>query len=354
MIFFDTLANLGASGYGGSAQKILFAMSKQGVNVRSHLIPGEIPDVHLFYGQLYNESIDNERTIPYRGGRLVFYTMFESNVMPQEWIDNIEKYKPELIIAASKWCAESFRKYVPEHIPIETVPLGIDHTEFFPLRREFRAAKQFTYLWQGFTDNFDRKGGNLVEKAFDDLVDNGELPGDDVRLIKKSTPHVLRGVSRDVRWDTDDNALNFLPIKRDILMIKPLREMHEIYRQADVSVNPTGGEGFGLIPLEHMATGLPIIAPCATGMKDYLDGADGLYIPLRCHLMKSLVGPGMIDRPLYDGVREAMLYAYRHRDELKVMGKNAGEYAKQFTYDESVIRMATILAKHFGEEAVMS
>ena len=48
-------------------------------------------------------------------------------------------------------------------------------------------------------------------------------------------------------------------------------------------VYPTSGEGFGLIPLESMATGLPTIVTNATGCADYAH----LGIPLEATMTKA-------------------------------------------------------------------
>lgn len=57
-------------------------------------------------------------------------------------------------------------------------------------------------------------------------------------------------------------------------------ELKEIYRQASVFVLPSGGEGFGIVYLEAMAYGLPVIAARAGGAPEVvLDGQTGLLVP---------------------------------------------------------------------------
>lgn len=53
-------------------------------------------------------------------------------------------------------------------------------------------------------------------------------------------------------------------------------------RQAHLCVHSAIEDGFGLAPLEAMATGLPTIVTEATGMKDVIqDGQSGLIVPVR-------------------------------------------------------------------------
>jgi glycosyltransferase involved in cell wall biosynthesis len=51
----------------------------------------------------------------------------------------------------------------------------------------------------------------------------------------------------------------------------------DIYKAADVFALPSLNEGFGLVALEAMAAGLPVVANDVTGIRDVVaDGADGL------------------------------------------------------------------------------
>jgi len=57
-------------------------------------------------------------------------------------------------------------------------------------------------------------------------------------------------------------------------------ELKEIYRQGSAFVLPSGGEGFGIVYLEAMAYGLPVIAARAGGAPEVvLDGQTGLLVP---------------------------------------------------------------------------
>jgi phosphatidylinositol alpha-1,6-mannosyltransferase len=56
-------------------------------------------------------------------------------------------------------------------------------------------------------------------------------------------------------------------------------ELPDLYRAADVFVMPSTGEGFGIVFLQAMASGIPVIGGDADGSRDPLrDGADGLLV----------------------------------------------------------------------------
>lgn len=55
-----------------------------------------------------------------------------------------------------------------------------------------------------------------------------------------------------------------------------------LYRSADLFVMPSTGEGFGIVFLQALACGLPVIAGDADGARDPLrDGAEGQLVPAR-------------------------------------------------------------------------
>lgn len=59
-------------------------------------------------------------------------------------------------------------------------------------------------------------------------------------------------------------------------------DLAALYRESSVLVHPAWSEGYGLVLLEAMAMGLPVIAAAATGPTEILrDGENGLLVPVR-------------------------------------------------------------------------
>ena len=71
----------------------------------------------------------------------------------------------------------------------------------------------------------------------------------------------------------------------------PPEELPDYFRLADVFVMPSTGEGFGIVFLEAMATGVPVIAGNRDGSRDALcDGALGTLIdPENCEELASAI-----------------------------------------------------------------
>jgi len=105
------------------------------------------------------------------------------------------------------------------------------------------------------------------------------------------------------------------------------------YQGASIFILPTLEDGFGLVVLEAMACGVPVIITEHTGAKDCVrPGIDGFIIP-----------PYSIE-----SIADTLNYCYTHRSELHTMGKHAREQAEQFPWsryqDGVVAHLRTIAA----------
>lgn len=357
MILFDALANIAATGYGGFSKNFILELLSLGIDVRTKLRESDWADVQIFAGQLFTGYIEHENTQALQAEKLVFFTMWEASVCPPEFVSTANELA-DLVIVPSEWNKQVFIANGMT-VPIEVVPLGINSRDFPPLIRDRTdGRKPFTYLWQGFIHVRDRKGGNLVEQAFIDLINTEEIPRHDVRLIMKSVPFLIPAFGHNHPGLSHNQEAGLIRVHQTNMGQAELIEMME---ESDCSIQPTSGEGFGLIALEHMATGLPTFAPYSTGMTEYLpkpktfNDDESVYIPLETKSMSPLVqipgqyDAGKIDRPYYDDIREKMKWAYHNRHLLPAIGKRGSEYAhKNYNYRVAAERLLDVLEQHFG------
>ena len=245
-----------ADGYGNSAEQMALALERNGLPLTLAGITRRAG--HQNAAEIFERApIEGDAILFYsppiawmkqHGDRPAFgFTMYESDRVPRSWIASLERV--DEIWVPSSWNAEIFAECAPR--PVHVVPLGVDANAFGYARRargeKFRVLAMATYVQE------TRKGIELAIRAF-----KAAFPDrDDVELIVHSTY-------------PGDIAKNDVRIQRSTKQFTTAA-LADFYRTFDVLLYPSLGEGFGLIPLEAMATGMPAIFAAATGMRDYGD-----------------------------------------------------------------------------------
>lgn len=179
------------------------------------------------------------------------YTPWESDALPDGWVDAFndncdEVWTPSPLIA--KWYEEAGVKK-----PIFVYEHGIDHM-WTPKRR--RRGDKLKFLHVG--EPAPRKGGQMAMEAFREAFGNRDDVHLTIKAWNKSNIRVYSkgpGYSRSIVGLPHDRFSNITTIFND--MSEP--EMVNLFHRHDALVYPGWGEGFGLIPLQALATGMPTI-----------------------------------------------------------------------------------------------
>ncbi len=103
-------------------------------------------------------------------------------------------------------------------------------------------------------------------------------------------------------------------------------ELPDLYRRADVFVFPSLSEGMGLVALEAMACGCPVIVSANGPAEVVRNGIDGLVVPAGDH----------------EAIRAALEQLYRAPELRERMSQAAQEQAAKFSWD----RYAKTAAEH--------
>lgn len=267
----------------------------------------------------------------------ISYTMFESDQYPPFWEPYLKR--ADHVVVPTGFCAEIMERnfgVVPE-----IIPLGYDPDFFYYLDRQNRPSDhKFTFLHY---DAFKfRKGWDIVFKAFNDEF--GEVDGDDVRLIFKTT----LGVSPN---------FDQYPKVTKIMGQLDQDDMHKILAQADCFVFPTRGEGFGLTPLEAMATGMRAIVPNHTGVATYFDKRYCVDLETEEVIAKydntelRQLNLGKQWQPTVESVRKAMraeFEAWKARGNKldEAHSKEVSAYASQFSIEQTTIKVCKMLDRY--------
>jgi len=181
----------------------------------------------------------------HRGQYRIGYTPWESTVIPDSWIGQMRQQ--DEIWTPSTFCKEIFDSYNVNDT-VRVVPHGIN-TEIFPIVDRERTDK-FVFLHIGGPT--ERKGAQRVARAFTEVFKDIE----DAYLVMKS-----HGPS-EARWyDGKIYRGNINNHPRVQVFDGEMDEeaIMELYRIAHCCVYPSNGEGFGMIPFQAIATGLPTI-----------------------------------------------------------------------------------------------
>ncbi len=159
------------------------------------------------------------------------------------------------------------------------VPCGVDVSTFTPLgQADPRTPGRHRLVYVGRL--VERKGiGNAIS-ALAGLVNNG---GPDTELVVAGGP-----AAADVDTDPEIGRLRALARKAHVEDRVHFRgrvgraELPALLRSADAVVCLPWYEPFGIVPLEAMACGVPVVASAVGGIVDsVVDGVTGLHVPPR-------------------------------------------------------------------------
>ena len=153
---------------------------------------------------------------------------------------------------------------------IKTITIGVDTKIFRPIKTE-RARKLVRMENKGkiilYVGRIEwRKGIGTLLYAFREVIKNnpnaklyivGGGKSKSVRKLEKAECERLKKISQELGIE---KKINFLgPKKQD--------ELYKYYSAADVCVVPSYYEPFGIVPLESMACGTPVIASRTGGLQ---------------------------------------------------------------------------------------
>jgi glycosyltransferase involved in cell wall biosynthesis len=197
---------------------------------------------------------------------------------------------------------------IPVYKFIEREPAHKSRRDFTFLHyNAFNIRKGFTEVWKAFNNEFEKtEPVKLILKT-----DQSHSP---IPIVKSEYPNI------EVIYGKISEA-----------------EMFDIMKRSDCFVFPSRGEGFGMTPLETMATGMAAIIPNAHGLSEYFN-ADYMYevkVKEECPALYARYKDIDVGKMFVSDVadlRKKMRWCVNHQEEVIEKGKRASEYVKQWTY----------------------
>jgi len=270
------------------------------------------------------------------GKRRAGILIYEADRFPSHWAEAIER-RLDLAIVPSAFCLEAAAASGVSRSRLALAPFGVDADVHRPEgpRAEMPTGRSFNFL--AVAAPHVRKGLKETVAAFAGAF----LARDDVGLVIKCPPRTRLGKRP---WEYRSVA-DFLPDRREgqVSLIEASHtesDMAALYRGADVYVQASYGEAFGLAPLEAAACGKPVIAT-AWGAAPEIFGSEGAYL-----VEYDLVDAGAfaydwrgggtvrMARPRVRHLVETMRRAYEDSSERASKASGAARVAEEFTWQQ--------------------
>lgn len=233
----------------------------------------------------------------------------------------------EEVWTANPWGAQSMiNSGVPED-RIFVYEHALDEDDFKPSLRGKRDKIRFLHIDSGSP----RKRSDLVEKAFNTVYQTNK----NIELTLKYShgPHKGKSWLDEETLKTGGNWIR--PGTRHITETLSQEELISLMHYHDVLVYPSEGEGFGMIPLEVMATGMPVISTheWASYSKYFIDEA------IESNIQETTtdwgypeVGKAVV--PVFDSIISQMEIAVENIETLSVKYFNqVDDIKKEYTWE---------------------
>lgn len=319
-VYFQTISR-GPNGYGMSREYLEKELFKLGLFLTETYDDQKV-------GLLYNYP---NGIVSMRNDIRLVFTMFESNKIPDDWVEYLQQ--ADEVLVPSRFCQETFKK---SGVDSTVVPLGYNEDIFTYQDRQIPVENDGIFTFIHYNSFNMRKGFQEVLSAFKEEFDIGEP----VRLVLKTTSF--------------ETLIPILPSQfPNIQVIKDQmseKDLKELLGKCHCMLFPSRGEGFGLTPLEAMATGMPAIVPNAHGIAEYFNKdymlevkLDHMEPALNRRFMGQYIGENVVCS--VEDLRKQMRYAFSHQREMKELGKKASEYVKKYTYRKTAKHLFDILTK---------
>lgn len=213
--------------------------------------------IGVFHGLPYTELPEAMAGHRFRVGCLVC----DADVVPPGEIEVCHE-SFDLVVVPSGFCRRVFQAS-GLRTPVLVVPHGVG-PDFRPVPDRRPDVFTFYNAYDQIRD-YRKSGAELIRcfvKAFD------RDPGIRLRL--------RTAMSRTLKAQLDDaDAWEVVTVDEHPL---PEPEYARVFSEVHATVHASKAEGFGMVPLQSLACATPVIAPCTTGLRDYLTSDNAMLL----------------------------------------------------------------------------
>jgi glycosyltransferase involved in cell wall biosynthesis len=268
---------------------------------------------------------------------IVYYHVWDN--LPYPMFNQKYYQSNDYIACISRLTADVVRNVTP-NVNSVYLPHAVDQDVFTPLTKaqRFQLRKQnmhpedqdkFVVFWNN--RNARRKQSGTLVWWWKEWLDKNNLH-DKAQLIMHTQPHDQHG--QDLNQIVSHLGMN----NRQVLFSTekvPLSNMATYYNLADVTVNISDAEGFGLSTLESLACGTPIIATLTGGLQEQVLHKGKFYGVGLKPVSKAIIGSQQVpyiyeDRVSKNDFHNALTKMYRMGIERRLeLGKKGLEHVNR-------------------------
>lgn len=222
----------------------------------------------------------------------------ETDRIPHRWVEVCNRL--DQIYVPSHFCAQAFQ-LSGVRTPIKIVRHGLED-EFTPNADKI-LSEPFIFFNTFSVYSFpERKGCEELIRCF-----LKAFPGHNDVVLRLRT-HSFGPIAEYRRKYHFGDQVQIIPYH-----FGTLEDVAQMLRAVHCTVHPSKGEGFGLIPFQSIACETPVIAPCATGMAEYISMKTAM--PLR--IGRRIRGPSWDNQPgcYYAVDEDHLIHLLRHARE---------------------------------------
>lgn len=326
ILWTDNGCGRSGEGYGDASKNIVKNLISLGLDIQKE--NDEMPDdlkklnIGLGYAHIPLESskIVINHSVPdvYINSTkyTIGFTYWETNKLKDSWVKEMNRMN-------EVWTTSLFMKdmFIESgvKVPVYDFKLGVDPELYFPKMRNRHDV--FTFLSIGSPST--RKNSQIALDAFIKLFGND----DRYRLIYKSS-----GES-DARIYNGDSIVSSIHGHPGIEVIEEKlseSDLANIYENADCLIYPTSGEGWGLLPFQAIAKGIPTICTNATACTEFAE----MSVPLdykwsKFNMSGIYEDAGEWAEPNFDDLCDKMLYVVNNYQNVATKTYESAKYINE-------------------------
>lgn len=264
--------------------------------------------------------------------KIITYYPVDGSNFNKKWFKNFDIVSQAVVY--TQFGYEVSKKTAPE-IDFEIVPHGTDLDTFYPLGNKLEVRQKYfnnnpelhdAFIVLNVNRNQPRKRLDVALEGFAEFVQDKP----------SNVKYYHHAGIKDTGWDILEISETFGIQERVILTntVKDtqrvsIEELNMIYNCADVGINTSTGEGWGLCSTEGAACGVPQIVPDHSACTELFSDV-GILVPVNQYLYspETLVKGGLVHP---SDVAEALEILYQSEELRKTLGR---ESYKKFTSEE--------------------